>query len=94
MRNMRDEIIEKLKSFDFHDGEILEVRLDGQDAVMLFKNWQEDIFKITFRDVVGFQALERRCGVGEGVRDFCGDQYGTVLQSKANCATGVLVVGF
>ena len=55
---MRNEIINKLRAFDFHDGAIVDVRMDGASAVMLFKNWQEDIFKITFRGVVGFQAFE------------------------------------
>ena len=55
---MKNEIINKLRAFDFHDGAIVDVRVDGASAVMLFKNWQEDIFKITFRGVVGFQAFE------------------------------------
>ena len=54
----RQQVAAAIGSFDFHDGEVVAIRLDGEDAVMSFKNWRDVLYRITFRGVVGFQCFE------------------------------------
>ncbi|PKN25735.1 MAG: hypothetical protein CVU65_07840 [Deltaproteobacteria bacterium HGW-Deltaproteobacteria-22] len=57
MIDMREQVVARIQAFDFHDGKVVSVHLDGKDAVMSFRNWQEILFRITFKGVVGFQSF-------------------------------------
>jgi hypothetical protein len=54
----REQVVAKINAFDFHDGEIVAIRHDGENAIMSFKNWQEILYRIMFKGVVGFQSFE------------------------------------
>jgi hypothetical protein len=45
---MHHDSVTRLRTFDFHDGEVVRVIHDGKDVKMLFKNWQEIFFELVF----------------------------------------------
>lgn len=51
-----ESVIEKVKSFSLHDGEIRKFTYDGDCLVVDFLNWKEEQYQIVFHDAVWVKA--------------------------------------
>lgn len=55
---MHYESVTRLRTFDFHDGEVLCILHDGKNIKMQFKNWQEKTFEFVFMNVIALSIFE------------------------------------
>ena len=53
---MTEKAIELLRKFDFHDGHPVRLEWNGTEAILEYQNWQEKLYKFTFKNTAYIQS--------------------------------------